>query len=319
MGILLISENVKGRRDNWGGKQLKYMVCCQGMERVSRNIFAGFRTGRSIYTGVSLLKVQIYFQTIPMEEKREKMPDKKAFEAAKRKVIGIDRQRLGIGTLAEKSLHAILKNYYEPDEDHQEIPIENYVADIFVNGEIMEIQTRQFDRMRGKLAAFLPLYPVTIVYPIPYEKWLIWVDEESGTLSKKRKSPRKGSPYMAFPELYKIKMYLKDPNLRLRLVLLNMEEYKLLNGWSRDKKKGASRYDRIPTELVQEIALDCPRDFLQFVPFELEGAFTSREFAEAARIPLTLAQTVLNILYYVEAVDRVGKKGNFYLYEAKEY
>ena len=38
------------------------------------------------------------------------MPDKKAFEAAKRKVIGIDRQRLGIGTLAEKSLHAILKN-----------------------------------------------------------------------------------------------------------------------------------------------------------------------------------------------------------------
>ena len=67
------------------------------------------------------------------------MPDKKAFEEAKRKIIGIDRQRLGIGTLSEKTVHAILKNYYEPDEDRQEIPIENYVADIFCGGEIIEI------------------------------------------------------------------------------------------------------------------------------------------------------------------------------------
>ena len=120
------------------------------------------------------------------------MPDKKAFEEAKRKIIGIDRQRLGIGTLSEKTVHAILKNYYEPDEDRQEIPIENYVADIFAGGEIIEIQTRQFDKLRGKLSAFLPLYPVTIVYPIPREKWLIWIDQETGELSGKRKSPLKG-------------------------------------------------------------------------------------------------------------------------------
>ncbi len=55
------------------------------------------------------------------------------------------------------------------------------------------------------------------------------------------------------------------------------------------------------------------------MPFELEGAFTSKEFAAAARIPLSLAQTVLNILYHVEAVARVGKRGRLYLYEAKEY
>ena len=109
--------------------------------------------------------------------------DQKRFEEAKRKIIGVDRQRLGIGTLSEKTVHAIFKDYYEPDEGHQEIPIENYVADIYKDGEIIEIQTRQFNRMRGKLQAFLPLYPVTIVYPIPYEKWLIWIDENSGELS----------------------------------------------------------------------------------------------------------------------------------------
>ena len=246
------------------------------------------------------------------------MPDREAFETAKKKVIGIDRQRLGIGTLSEKTVHAILKNYYAPNEDNQEIPIENFVADIYTQGEIIEIQTRQFNKLRDKLQTFLPLYPVTIVYPIPREKWLIWIDAESGELSKKRKSPAKGNPYMVFPELYKIKSFLKNPNLRFRLALLNIEEYKILNGWSRDKKKGASRYDRIPTEFVQEVEIDCLADYMQFVPFELEEAFTSKDFANAAHIPVSLAQTVLNILYYVETVDRVGKKGNMYLYEPKE-
>lgn len=246
------------------------------------------------------------------------MLDQDAFEAAKKKIIGVDRQRLGIGTLSEKTVHAILKNYYEPDEDKQEIPIENYVADIYAQGEIIEIQTRQFNRMRDKLSVFLPLYPVTIVYPIPREKWLIWIDEESGELSRKRKSPVKGNPYAAFPELYKIKMFLKDPNLRLKFVLLDMEEYRLLNGWSRDKKRGSSRYDRIPTALVEEIEIGCPQDYMQFVPIELEDEFTSREFARAAHINVSLAQVVLNILYHVGILTRVGKKGSMYLYEVLE-
>ena len=246
------------------------------------------------------------------------MSNQERFEQAKQKIIGIDRQRLGIGTLSEKTVHAILKNYYEPDEDRQEIPIENYVADIYSDGEIIEIQTRQFNKLRDKLQTFLSLYPVTVVYPIPREKWLIWVDEESGELSKKRKSPTKGNPYVAFIELYKIKMFLKDPNLRLRFVLIDMEEYRLLNGWSKDKKKGSTRYDRIPTQLVEEVEINCPEDYMQFVPYELEDDFTTKDFAKAAHIPVNLAQTVLNILFFVGTVERVGKQGRAYLYRVAE-
>lgn len=246
------------------------------------------------------------------------MSNQERFEQAKQKIIGIDRQRLGIGTLSEKTVHAILKNYYEPDEDRQEIPIENYVADIYSDGEIIEIQTRQFNKLRDKLQTFLSLYPVTVVYPIPREKWLIWVDEESGELSKKRKSPAKGNPYVAFIELYKIKMFLKDPNLRLRFVLIDMEEYRLLNGWSKDKKKGSTRYDRIPTQLVEEVEINCPEDYMQFVPYELEDDFTTKDFAKAAHIPVNLAQTVLNILFFVGTVERVGKQGRAYLYRVAE-
>lgn len=247
------------------------------------------------------------------------MPDKKAFEEAKKKIIGVDRQRIGIGTLSEKTVHAILKNYYEPDEDHQEIPIENYVADIYRDGEIIEIQTRQFNRMRDKLNTFLSLYTVTIIYPIPRQKWLIWIDEESGELSQKRKSPSRGTPYIAFEELYKIKMYLKDPNLRIKLVMMDIEEYKMLNGWSKDKKKGSTRYDRIPLEIVEEIDIKCREDYMQLVPYELPAEFTSKEFASSAHINISLAQTALNILYHVGILTRIGKRGNQYLYTVLEY
>ena len=72
--------------------------------------------------------------------------------------------RQGIGTLSEKTVHAVMKNYYAPDTDMHEIPIENFVADIYNGQEIIEIQTRAFNKMRRKLDAFLPLYPVTIGY-----------------------------------------------------------------------------------------------------------------------------------------------------------
>lgn len=245
--------------------------------------------------------------------------DKERFLYAKEKIVGKSRERNGIGTLSEKTVHAILKNYYAPDEDMHEIPIEGCVADIYTGSEIMEIQTRDFNKLRGKLEKFLPLYPVTVIYPIPREKWVIWIDEETGELSSPRKSPVKGSAYMAFRELYKIKNFLLDSNLHLKLVLLDMEEYRLLNGWSRDRKKGSSRFDRIPKEIVEEVCIDCPQDYMQLVPYELEEPFTFREFASGAHIRPALAQTVLHILNYTGTVERVGKKERSYLYEVKDF
>ena len=242
-----------------------------------------------------------------------------AFEAARNKIIGVDRQRLGIGTLSEKSVHAILKHYMEPDEDRHEVPIENFVADIYADGEIIEIQTRQFYRMKDKLNTFLPLYPVTVVYPIPRQKWVVWIDPESGELCERRKSPLKGNPYTVFPELYRIKMFLKDPNLRMRLVLMDMEEYKLLDGYGKDKKKRASKFDRIPTALVEEVEINCIQDYMQFVPYELEEPFTVKDFAKAAHIRVALARPTVHILSYMGMIEKVGKKGNAHLYRAVEH
>ena len=52
------------------------------------------------------------------------MTDKERFDWARDKIVGTVRERQGIGTLSEKTVHAVLKNYYAPDEDMHEIPIE---------------------------------------------------------------------------------------------------------------------------------------------------------------------------------------------------
>lgn len=240
--------------------------------------------------------------------------DRDLFHSSCDKIMDRERTRQGIGTLGEKTLHAVLKQYLDPREEYHEQRCCGFVADILAEGEITEIQTRSFDRLRRKLDAFLETYDVTIVYPIPAMKWVIWIDEETGEVTDKRKSPKKGSYYHAFYELYKIKQYLNHPNLHLRLMLINMEEYRLLNGWSRDKKRGSSRYDRIPVELEDELYIASLPDYGVFLPDTLPEEFTSAEYAKSAKLTLRQAQTALNVLTYLETVKRSGKRGRSILY-----
>ncbi len=241
--------------------------------------------------------------------------DDKLFQTACDKIIGIERERSGIGTLSEKTMHAVLKNFYEPDPAHQEIKIGPYFADIFNNEEIIEIQTRNFNVMRKKLDFFLEKYPVTIVYPIPHHKWICWVDDDTGEVVSRRKSPHTGTIYDAFREMYKIKFHLTHPNLHLMLPLIDTEEYRLLNGWSRDKKRGSTRHDRIPLALSDEIYIHNTREYLQFIPDGLSEPFTVKDFAHAAKIHPSIAQTGVHILHHVGVLARTGKKGRAYLYE----
>lgn len=241
--------------------------------------------------------------------------DQKLFRKVCDEVIGREQALSGIGTLGEKTLHSVLKNYYEPDSLNHEIKIGGFVADIFNGQEITEIQTRSFDRLRKKIPVFLNHYPLTIVYPIPYIKWLRWVDPDSGEVSPPRKSPKRGNPYMVFPELYKIKNYLIMPNLRLKIILLNIEEYRLLNGWSEDKKKGSSRCERIPVEIVDEVYISGPADYRLLIPASLEDEFTSADFHKASGLSKNASSIAINILNYVGCIERTGKKSRSFLYK----
>lgn len=229
-------------------------------------------------------------------------------------VVGTARKRLGIGTYQEKTVHAVVKQYMEPDPANQEQKVGAFVADIRNEQGIIEIQTANFNAMRKKLSVFLEQYPVTIVYPVPYRKWLYWIDPETGEVSRKRKSPKKGTPQMIFKELYKIRPFLSNPRLHFSILLIHMEEYRLLNGWDRNKKRGSSRYDRIPICLEDQIDIEGKQSFGKLVPQGLPELYTTADFAKKAGITVSDAQKALLLLTELGITERVGKKKNAYLY-----
>lgn len=233
-------------------------------------------------------------------------------------IRAMERERKGIGTLGEKTVHAVIKRYMEPDEDYHEIPVDGFVADIYQDGRIIEIQTGNFNRLRKKLESFLENYDVTVVYPIPRIKYLKWLDPETGELSGGRKSPKTGTPYMAFKELYRIRNFLQQKNLHFCILMIDMEEIRLLNGWSRDRKKGSERFDRYPLALVEQISIEQREDFFQMIPAELNEIFSVVEYAKAAGISKGIAGLAVLLLKELGLLEMVGKKGKAYLYKIRE-
>ncbi|MCI8623310.1 MAG: hypothetical protein HFG26_06545 [Provencibacterium sp.] len=225
------------------------------------------------------------------------------------------RPRDGIGTLGEKTLHAVLKYYFEPYAPSHEVKLGGFVADIVGENGIVEIQTQGFDRLRRKLAAFLEVAPVTVVYPIPAVKWLRWIDPQTGETTERRKSPKRYGVYELLPELYKIKPLLESPGLTLHAVLLEVEETRLLCGWSADRKRGSRRQERIPLALLDEVIFRTPEDYRAFLPETLPAAFTSRDYQKASRLSLPRAQTALNVLHAVGAVRRTARDGSAWIYQ----
>lgn len=247
-------------------------------------------------------------------------PDKLRFDEVCREVLTGEHERSGIGTLGERTLHMILKRYYEPDSSLHEQKVGRYVADIRRDGEIIEIQTRGFANLRDKLKAFLPDYRVRVVYPVAQTKYISWLDPYSGELSKRHKSPKKGQYGDFLLELYALRPMLPLEGLSFDLVFMDIDEFRMLTGRSRDRKHyGAARCERIPTALRDIISLESPEDFLAVLPEGLSEEFTSADFAARAKISRGVVNRALQTLVTIGVLERTAKKGNAYLYKRKEF
>ncbi len=268
--------------------------------------------------------------------------DEKLFKEAKNRMYGKVQGEKGIGTLSEKTVHSVLKYYFAPDEAFHEQKIGTFVADICIDGEIYEVQTKQFYLMKRKLDYFLKEHEVTIVYPVSLVNTLHWVECDEDINSKKaldnsstegaslccanlsdirnrrihtsRKTRKKGMPYLFFQELYGIKDFLHHPNLHFILAIMSTEEYRLLDGYGPHRKIRATKTDKAPIELLDLIKIEKPEDYKQLIPEGLPEEFTSDIFAKKAGIGRGLAGTALNILYEMDVVERIGKTGNAYVY-----
>ena len=241
------------------------------------------------------------------------------FEQCIRTALTKEHELRGIGTLGERTLHVILKDFFEPDRDNQEIKLGRYVADICRDDEIIEIQTRALGAMRKKLAEFTKNHHVNVVYPIADEKYITWINPDSGELTDKRKSPKRGKPWDFLRELYALRPMFPLKNTEFTLVFMNIDEFRLLNGWSADKKKGASRYERIPTALVDMVTLSSPADFALLIPDSLGDRFTAADFRAAAKMTPRCAGYALRTLVSLGVIEHTDTKGKAFIYTRKEF
>ncbi len=232
------------------------------------------------------------------------------FSEAARSVIGIQRAQNGIGTLSEKTMHAVFKNYFQPHADSQEIKVGDFVADIVGENGIIEIQTKQLSKLAKKLDAFLPCCAVTVVHPIIAEKNLIKIDEASGEVLSRRKSPKKQSLINIFDELYSLRNYITDENFSLCVCMIKADVIK--NNEQRRYK--VKKLDTVPTELLQEVYFHSPRDYLSFIPNDLPDEFTSAQFAKLAKTDRSTALSCLNTLTAAGLIKRVGKQKSAILF-----
>ena len=240
--------------------------------------------------------------------------DKMRFAEARRKLLEKPQSK-GIGTLSEKTVHAVLKEYYGGGEENKEIPLGGFVADVVSEDGVIEIQTRALYRLERKLEALLPLCRVTVVYPIEARKYLLDIDPDSGELISKRLSPKRLKIWHGIAELYGIRKFLGDENLTVRFPVLTVEETRIR---AAEKKRRADKIDKLPAEMTEEIVIRRKEDIAALLPEELPDGFTSAEFAKLCRINADTAGKCIRVLSVMGIITECGKQGRCKLWKKTE-
>ena len=242
-------------------------------------------------------------------------PDPVRLSEARKAVLSEQYDEGGIGTLSEKSLHKILKFYFEPRGACHEIPVSGVIADIKNEQGITEIQTGSFERIREKLVRLLPEYHVNVVYPVITDRRLIWLDPETGELTVPKKSPKHGRPSHVLVELYHISDLLADENLTVTAVFLTADEYRYLDGRGPTRTKGATKLQVIPNEITGLAVISSVEELASLLPDSLPDEFTRKEFDRATGLRGRNAFYAIKCLTDRRIIERAGSRGRAYLYK----
>ena len=244
--------------------------------------------------------------------------DEKRFDEAVRLSTERERQSKKVGTLSEKLIHRTLKYYFEPDDEKHEIEVCGSVVDIKNDDGICEIQTRSFDRLVPKLEKLLDEYSVNVIYPIVVEKTVYWTDRENGEVSSTRKSSKKGRVTDVFPELYYLTELLQNKRFKLTLVLLLADEYRILDGYGKDKKKRATKVNIIPTKLLEILEFSDFKELNDYIIRILPDNFTVKQLNSILCLRPKRLSLALKFLLKIGAIEQIGKSGKAYLYGKKK-
>ncbi|MEE8355198.1 MAG: hypothetical protein V3S09_05160 [Candidatus Bathyarchaeia archaeon] len=219
--------------------------------------------------------------------------------------------------MVENSLHEGVKLWYAEPGDLIEENVEGYLIDVVRGEQLIEIQTGNFSAIKKKLAKLILHHRVRLVHPVSQRKWIVRIDPDGETISRRR-SPRRGRVEDVFLELVYMPNLIQEPNFSLEVLLIHSEEILKNDGRGSWRRRGWSIHDRRLLEVVERHTFSEPRDFHRLLPDSLHPEFTTRQLSEALGLRRNIAQKMVYTLRHMEAIQATGKKGRARVYSIKD-
>ncbi len=218
--------------------------------------------------------------------------------------------------MVENSLHEGVKHWYAAPGDLIEEKVEGYLIDVVREEQLIEIQTSNFSAIKKKLAKLIRHHRVRLVHPVSQRKWIVRIDADGETISRRR-SPRRGGVEDVFLELVYMPDLIREPNFSLEVLLIHSEEVLINDGRGSWRRRGWSIHDRRLLEVVESHVFSEPREFHRLLPDSLQPEFTTRQLSKALGLRQNIAQKMVYTLRHLEAIEVVGKKGRAHVYSIR--
>ena len=217
----------------------------------------------------------------------------------------------------ESSLHRSLKFQYSGSGGDTEILEGSYVCDArTAGGELIEVQIGSLGPLKEKVKTLCGKNKVRIIHQIIVKKHIELYDTD-GRLLYRRLSPRKGCSWDLFKALIYAPEFPRQRNLTIELVHIDVVEKRINDGTGSWRRKGVSIGDRILEAWHHSMLLRSRKDYGQFIPFSKKEEFTVRDLGKKAGITPGLAKKTLYVLAKLDLVERIGKKGNAFVYQKR--
>ena len=224
------------------------------------------------------------------------------------------RRAPSIGELNERSLHRALKARYAAGGNATEQAIDGFVADVVVGDRIVEVHTGSFAPLKRKLPPLLARHPVTLVYPIARDRYIVKTANPPSAPAKRRMSPKHGSVLEVFSVLVSIPALLAHPNLTLEVVLTVEEEVRAINRGRSRWRQAWVRADRRLVDVVATHVFASMADLFATVDAELPERFTTGDLAAAMGASRRLAGQAAFCFREGGVSEVCGKRGNTLVY-----
>ncbi len=226
-------------------------------------------------------------------------------------------ERAGINLYSEYSLHAQIKEYLARPGDRLEAVIEGRVVDLVrADGELVEVQTGHLGQIKPKVLEFAGKgYRVRVVHPVSAMRGLRRLDPVTNEVLSIRRSPKRGDVYSLFDELVYAPEFVAASNVAVEVLMIRSVETKTRDGSGSWWRKGDRTVDRELVEVLSSCSFQTPREWLAFIPENLEPPWSSVALGDVLGIGPERARKILYCFSRSGLLVESGKNGRGKTYQ----